>query len=390
MTGGGGVRPIQLAIAGTRGIPANYGGFETFAAELGRRLALRGHSVTVIGRRRWVGPSQDLGGGLQTRNLPCMPGKYMETVSAAAISTLVLKGFDVVLFCNAAAAPMLPLLRARTSRRHVKVAVNVDGIEWQRAKWHIAGRTWYHVGEAAAARFADVIVADAETVSTYWQRNFPQVRRVVIPYGSSLSEQADPEALGRYGVAAGEYCLYVSRFEPENNPELVLRSYLASSQPRRLVMLGRAAYDRRLQARVEALARQGGGRVLLPGPVYGDDYRSLQAGAAIYIQATQVGGTHPALVEAMSTGATILCLRTPENMEVLGGTGLLFADEAGLRQLLDDPQLPDRDRGRRAIERQQALYNWDGVTDAYERLLLELAAPLPVDSRSLPLPNARD
>ena len=264
--------PLKLAILGTRGVPANYGGFETFAAELSTRLVQRGHEVSVYcreaGTEEWH--------GVQRIVLPAIGHKYLETVSHAFLSALdaLRRDFDAVLVCNAANAFVLPLLRAA----RIPAAINVDGIERRRRKWNVLGRAVYSIGEAFSVSFADAVIADAEVIASYYREEYGLVP-MTIPYGADFPAEPDSDVLERIGVKAGEYLLYVSRFEPENNPLEVVQAYekLEDAAPP-LVMLGKGLYARDL---VDELHRHASERVLFPGALYGRDYRTLQRNALL-------------------------------------------------------------------------------------------------------------
>ncbi len=358
---------MRIAILGTRGVPPRYGGFETFAAELGTRLVARGHAVAVYcredGARSWQ--------GIERIVLPAIRHKYFETVSHAFLSAIdaLRRNFDVVLVCNAANAFVLPILRAA----RIPVAINVDGIERHRRKWNILGRAVYAMGELLSALFANRMVADAEVIATYYRQRHG-ADPVVIPYGSEFPEEGDSDVLQRLGVDARGYILYVSRFEPENNPLEVVQAYEKLGDAPPLVMLGQGLYAPDL---VRELQRHAGDKILFPGALYGADYRTLQRNALIYVQATEVGGTHPAMIEAMASGGSVLAHDTPENREVGGEAVRYFRlrpEETlsiTLREWLESPE--ERERMRDAARRRaKDRYRWDGVTDDYERLFGEL------------------
>lgn len=370
---------MKLAILGTRGIPPRYGGFETFAAELGRRLVARGHTVTVYCRPQGEPGAQVLPEweGVKRIELPTLGHKYFETVSHTLLSALdaLRRDFDAVLLCNAANAFVLPLLRAA----RIPVAINVDGIERRRRKWNIFGKAVYAAGETFSVTFASRIVADAEVIAAYYRKTYG-AEAVVIPYGSELPDEPDSDVLARLGIQPRGYVLYVSRFEPENNPLEVAQAYskLVASAPSGdippLVMVGEARYDKHLG---ESLKRLASDRILLPGALYGPDYRTLQRQALIYLQATEVGGTHPAMIEAMASGGCLLANGTPENREVGGDTVRYFTFgptetlSGTLRDCLADPDGQEEMR-RRARQRAARLYSWEQVTDAYEGLFEQI------------------
>ncbi|MGZ7080441.1 MAG: glycosyltransferase [Thermoanaerobaculia bacterium] len=367
------MKPLSIAILGTRGVPPSYGGFETFAAELSRRLVTRGHRVAVYSRepgaRDWEGVERIV--------LPAIRHKYFETVSHAALSAAdaLRRDFDVVLICNAANAFVLPLLRAA----RIPVAINVDGVERRRRKWNAAGRAVYAIGETFAVSFANRIVADAEVIADYYRGQYG-IESEVIAYGADFPVEEDSDVLMRLGVRPREYLLYVSRFEPENNPLEVVKAYETAAatcdlRSTTLLMVGHGLYAKDL---VAELHRHASDRILFPGAIYGRDYRTLQRNALLYIQATEVGGTHPAMIEAMGSGGAVLALATPENREVgsdavgyfelqpetLSSTICeLLRNRAGLEGF--------RERGRKRVAQR---FQWDAVTEAYEKLFRELTA----------------
>lgn len=357
---------LRIAILGTRGVPPKYGGFETFAAQLGKRLASRGHEITVYCRRALYEDEPAIWEGIRRVELPAVGHKYLETVSHAFFSALhaVFRRFDVILVCNAANAFILPVLAAA----RMPTVLNVDGIERQRRKWNILGRGVYMIGESLSAHFATRIVADAGVIADYYGRRHG-VRPEVLAYGSSLEER-DSDILDRLSLSPQKFVLYVSRFEPENNPLEVVRAWSKVRTDLPLVMVGDAPYSGDLIARIRAEADE---RVIFPGALYGADYATLQRNALAYIQATEVGGTHPALIEAMGVGGAIVANGTPENREV-GADAVEYFDFHGLPRLetvlqraLDHPGSFDEMR-RRAKRRASEVYDWERVTDGYEAL----------------------
>jgi glycosyltransferase involved in cell wall biosynthesis len=362
---------VKVAILGTRGVPASYGGFETLAEELGRRLADRGHEVTVYGRRGFVEPSLEVHRGMRLVVLPSIGTKHLETVSHTFISALhaAFRRFDAVLLCNAANAPFIPILRWTG----VPVAINVDGLERKRRKWGRAGRAYYRLGERLAAWLPNRLITDARVIQRYYRRYYRRGSDM-IAYGGDLEPPVGTTTLDKLGLTAGEYLLYVSRFEPENNPDRVLEAWVHVAGDRRLVMVGGAPYAPDLVQRIHDLADH---RVVLPGPIYGEGYRELLFNCRVYIHATEVGGTHPALVEAMGAGRPVLYYDTPENREVASGAGLGFrfsgstALETRIHELLDDDDrlaTLGEDSRARVTER----YRWSSVADAYEKVLKSL------------------
>lgn len=365
------IRHFDLAIAGTRGVPANYSGFETFAEELGARLVERGHRVTVYGRAAYVGKGRRTHRGISVVPLPGLRGKHLETPVATLVSALfaLRARHDVVLLCNAANAFALPLFRLGGAA----TAINVDGVDRLRRKWGRAGRLWYWVGERLALRCADQLLVDAECLRTYWQETHG-VDLPVIPYGGEREPApATHPVFARLGVEPGRYVLTVGRLEPENNALAVVEGYRSVPGSLPLVVLGDAPYAEAYKAQVRAAA---GPRVVFAGGIYGEGYVALQTHAACYVAAGEIGGTHPALVEAMTFGGPIVANDVPEHREVLGEGGLFYSSReelsAALASVLTEPALGAmlRDRAR---ARAETRYRWERVVERYEALLAHLA-----------------
>jgi glycosyltransferase involved in cell wall biosynthesis len=362
---------MKLAILGIRGIPANYGGFETFAEELASRLAMRGHDVTVYCRPRYVPKTLTTYKGVRLKSLPTVNHKYLDTVVHTMLSSAhaVTAGYDAVLVCNAANAFCCGWPRLSGT----KVALNVDGIERKRSKWNAVGRGWYLVSERLATWFPNAVVTDALVIQQYYETQY-HTASTFIPYGCTVGRDAGRETLDRLGLAPDGYFLYVSRLEPENNAHAVIAAYEQTTVPQRMVVVGDAPYAREY---IRSLHAAAGPRVLFTGGIYGQGYRELQCHALAYIQATEVGGTHPALVEALGFGNCVLVNDVPEHREVVGEAGLFFEAQrpetlAGLMtQVSADPELV-ADYRARAVRHASAHFSWDRVTDQYEALLASL------------------
>ena len=360
-------RPLRVAILGTRGIPANYGGFETFAQELGVRLVANGHEVTVYGRSHHVPRGLTTHKGVALTVLPTVRHKYLDTVAHTLLSVLhaLPRRFDIVLLCNAANALFAGLPRLTGTR----VVLNVDGIERLRRKWNVVGQAWYLLSERLATLCPNAIVTDASSIETYYRERYG-ASSTFIPYGASLERSTRSDTLEALGLEPGRYFLYVSRLEPENNADVVIRAFARGRFSRTLAIVGDAPYSRTY---IESLKHLAGPGVVFTGGVYGEGYRQLQTHAGIYVHATEVGGTHPALVEAMGVGNCVIVNDVPENREVAGNAGVYFdaRDPATLTAALEavdaDASLVAR-KGAEATVRARENFSWDTVTMQYERL----------------------
>lgn len=359
---------MKFAIVGTRGIPARYGGFETFAEELSTRLAQRGHSLTVYCRSRY---DQPVYRDVNLVYLPTISHKYLDTIAHTFVSTLhvaVASRYDAVLYCNAANAIFTWVPRVLG----MPVALNVDGLERNRKKWNRAAKAWYQVSEKLATWMPNAIVTDAKAIEDYYRERYHRAS-TMIPYGAELGPVATSDVLTKLALIRRNYFLYVSRMEPENNALLVREAFERVHGNAQLALIGDAPYAAEYIAQVRDTRDP---RLVIPGAIYGQGYHELDSHCLAYIHATEVGGTHPALIEAMGRGALTLYLDTPENREVVGGAGLPFT-HANLSEIIERVlAMPESEREywrSLACERVRQNYGWDAVTDAYEKLLTGLA-----------------
>ena len=365
---------MRIAILGTRGVPGSYGGFETFAEELGARLVERGHHLTVYCREGNSPIRPDSHRGMRLIHLPAIRLKSAETLSHTLLSALhaATQPFEIVYVCNSANSPIcwIPWLRRQ------RVVLNVDGLEWRRAKWGRTAKRYYRWAAELAARMPIEVVTDATVIQDYYLKNWHRRTRC-FAYGTSFYQRGYlAERVRALGLESDGYLLYVSRMEPENNALLVVEAYARLETDLPLVMVGDAPYARAYIDRIKASADS---RVRFLGYRFGDDYHALQANALAYIQATEVGGTHPALVEALGHGNAVVAHDVPEHHEVLGDAGVYFAYRDAedlavqLRDLLDAPNTLARLRVA-AERRAREHYSWDAVTDEYEAYFAELIA----------------
>src|SRR5208283_2704787 len=273
---------------------------------------------------------------------------------------------DVVLLCNVANAPFAYIPRMFGK----PVVLNVDGLDRKREKWAGLGAQVLHFCEWMSSFSSNQLVTDAKAIHDYYLAKYGS-ESVVIGYGSEAP--ASDYNLNGFNLEAGRYVLYVSRLEPENNPDLVLRSWrnVRSNWP--LVVVGDNRYDTGYIERLKALGDE---RVRFTGAIYGDGYWALQQHAGVFVFACEIGGVHPALIEAMAARNAVLYLDTPENAETAGDAGVRYEKSeddfaAKLQSLLDDPSARQQ-LAARAKQRADALYRWEVIAEKYEKLFEKL------------------
>ncbi len=356
-----------MVIIGTRGYPSYYGGFETAVRKLAPYLADAGWDVTVYGRH---GATRDDDPMLDSRVRRVVTrgtdSKSLSTLSYGFWSAIDAwrRKPDVALIMNVANGFWLPLLKMRG----IPTVVNVDGIEWDRAKWGRLAKAVFKAGAWMTARFADEIIVDSEAIGARWKKDFNRSGEY-IPYGG---EEASPLPV-ESGLTSRRYVLVVARFVPENSISEFLDAALVLSANYDVVIVGSSGYGGELDGQAQKVS-ESRERARWLGHV-SDDARlwSLWQHAGAYFHGHSVGGTNPALVQAMMLGAPTIARDTVFNREVLADAGVFVPAEpeaivTAVEGLLSDAGQQEelsRAAGRRARER----FTWEIVNAAYETLL---------------------
>jgi len=364
---------LKIAFIGTRGVPANYGGFETFYEELGKRLVDRGHEVTVYCRDSYYPEKLDEYLGMKLVYCPNLKKKSLDTLSHTFFSILhaIRQPYDVYMVCNAANSPVLVIPRLFGKR----IAINTDGLEWKRGKWGGVARKYYKLSEWLATKLANRIVADSTGIQDYYRETY-DVDSSYIAYGAPIVTSTQPHLIERFGLRSGDYFLQVTRFEPENNPLLTLQAFKQLKTSKKLVIVGGVPYPSEYS---RAMDQETDDRIILPGYVYDKDVlNELWANCYGYIHGNVVGGTNPALLQTMGAGCFTIAIDVPFSRDVLQDCGIFYDPTVeGLRDKMQwtlDHETALRPFKEKAVARIRDFYNWERVTDGYEVLFGELMA----------------
>jgi glycosyltransferase involved in cell wall biosynthesis len=364
---------MKIAILGTRGIPASYSGFETAVEQLASRLTERGHEVVVYCRPHVVDPKLRRYKGAELVHIRTVQNKYLDTFVhtwLSAIHTARVTKPDVALFFIAGNSPLCLITRWAS----IPAVINVDGLDSDRRKWPAFAKAYLRFAERTAPRWADQAITDSHAVADIYERRYGE-RIGVVPYGVRDPGYDGTETLERLGLEPRKYILFVGRLEPENNPHLLVEAFSRIGAKRargmKLAIVGGAPYA---DDYIRQVWRTADPRVVFPGYVFGQGYWELQRHAYVFCAPTEVGGTHPVILEAMAAGNCVLVNDHKPNAETVGDAGIYFSGRAGvgdlaaqLELLLDDPSLVAEYRVR-ALDRAQR-YSWEAVTDQYEQLL---------------------
>ena len=353
----------------------HFTGFETGFGEIAPRLAAMGHDVVMYCRRGSYPAAMRVPeyNGVRLVYVPSPGGKNFSGVIAtffAVVHALIRGRYQIFFFVNVGMGHHAALCRLFGR----KVVMNVNGLDWTRAKWGRLAR-WYFLSAArSAVRFCTELVTDAEAMKQFYRERFSK-ETTMIAYGAYVESSVKPDVVREYGVEPGQYYLIASRLIPENHADLIAEAFLESNSPRKLLIAGGANYDSPFHSKLRSLA---GERIILAGHIDDQDMiRELHCNCFAYLHGHSVGGTNPSLLKAMGYGNCILALDTVFNREVLGDGGIFFPrDSAVLAALIRDietnPGRADELR-RKGPERILANYTWEKIAGQYDDLFREVA-----------------
>ena len=360
----------QLCILGTRGIPAAHGGFETFAEHLALYLQERNWHVTVYCQEdAGTGTWESAWRGVRRVHLPERRQGPLGTIFFDWKSTshvlgqpglILTLGYNTALFCA------LYRLRGRTN------LINMDGIEWQRAKWSGPVRAWFWLNERLGCWLGNHLIADHPEIKRHLATRVREQKITTIPYGADSITEADPALIAPHGLAPRSYALLVARAEPENSILEVVRAFSRQARGVQLVVLGKYDAAHAYQRQVMDAASS---EVKFLGAIYDKAVVSaLRFHARLYVHGHQVGGTNPSLVEALGAGNPVLAHGNAFNRWVAGDAQRFFLDEATCARELDeilnnDSTLQSMAKGSRA--RHLEAFTWEQVLGEYENLLTQ-------------------
>ena len=354
----------------------HFTGFETAFGEIAPRLVAAGHDVTIYCRAGQYPPALRVKEykGVRLRYVPSPGGKNLSGLVAtlfASLHALALGRYDIFFFVNVGMGHHAALCRILGAR----VVMNVDGLDWKRAKWGPLARAYFRSAAYSAIRFCNRLITDAEAMRKIYLEDFHK-ETVMIAYGAYVESSENPDLVRQFGTEPDDYYLIASRLIPENHADLIILGFLASGTSKQLVIAGGANYESPFHRRLRKLATD---RVIFTGHIHDQGViKELHCNCFAYVHGHSVGGTNPSLLKAMGYGNCILALDTVFNREVLDDSGLFFPkDEQKLAQLMrrveSDPRLVDELR-RKGPERVEKEYSWDKVSDQYDRLFSEVAS----------------
>lgn len=360
-----------LRILGTRGVPAAHGGFETFAEHLALYLVSQGWRVVVYCQEDGAGTIfEDVWRGVERIHIPVeqtgpkgtIPFDWKATAHAAQFGDLCLTlGYNTAVFCTLLRIKGIPNL------------INMDGIEWSRAKWSGVAKTWFWLNDWAGCWLGNHLVADHPKIKVHLSSRVREDKITMIPYGADIVADAPVDAVRALGLEPGRFLTVIARAEPENSLLEIVTGFSSKSRGYQLAVLGK--YEPETVAYHRAVMEAASPEVIFLGAIYDKSVvRALRFHSVAYIHGHQVGGTNPSLIEAMGAGNPVIANDNQFNRWVAGDSAKFFSNAEDFSAKLDEV-LPNKELLEQMkagiLRRYQEAFTWEMVLAEYEALLIE-------------------
>jgi glycosyltransferase involved in cell wall biosynthesis len=363
----------KIHILGIRGIPAQHGGFETFAEKLALYLTNNGWKVVVYCQEEGTG-------GISTTEWRGVKRVHIPSANTGVVGTMIFDwkatihalgqdGLFLTLGYNTAVFNILQRMKGQTN------VINMDGIEWKREKWGLIAKTWFWLNERAGCWIGNHLVADHPKIKDHLATRVKDSKITMIPYGGDRVNEADPTALADYGLEPHGFSVVIARPEPENSFLQVVKAFSSKRRNHKLVVLGNFTPEKNeYHKRVMDAA---GKEVIFPGAIYeAAVVRALRFFSRFYIHGHQVGGTNPSLVEALGAGCSVIAHNNHFNRWVAGDAAVYFDDEHDCAKLFEKYLRDDHSDLIAAMKAESTRrfnekFTWENILSQYEKLLIQ-------------------
>jgi len=363
-------RRLRIAFIGGRGVVSKYSGIEAYYEEVGKRLVEMGHEVTVYCRTYFT-PASAGHNGMRLVRLPTIRSKHFETVVHTLLSTAhaLTQRYDIVHYHALGPALFSSLPRLA----HMKTAVTVQGLDWQRKKWGRFAAAVLRAGERASGKLPDATMVVSRALQERY-RETHGIEAFYVPNGGVLRPWAEPRRILEWGLEPGNYLLFLGRFSPEKGCHLLVEAFEQLDTDVKLVMAGASSYCDEYSRELRTHASD---RIRMLDWVSGETLDELLTNAMIFVLPSDLEGLSLALLDAMGAGICVLTSDVPENREVVDGAGFTFrrgsaSDLADrLRFLIANPAVREA-AGKIARQRIEDHYQWQQIAAEIEAAYFQM------------------
>lgn len=358
---------MKIAMLGTKGIPATWGGIERHVEEISIRLAAMGHDVTVYCRPYYTLTEDEYYKGVRLKKLPTLPSKNFDAIVHTFLATMhiMLEDYDIIHYH--AIGPSTLALLARLAGKNT--VVTVHGLDWQREKWGNKAKLFLKVGERASVYFPYRTIAVSKFLKSYLEEKY---HRPVIYIPNAVTDPIfyKPNKILKYGLKGKDYILFVARLVPEKGCHYLIDAYKRLKPDMKLVIAGGSSHS---DTYVTELHKHESDKIIFTGYVYGEELHELYSNAYCYVHPSTIEGLPITLLEAVAYGNCAIASDIPANVEVIRDSGITFRSQdvddlyAALSKVISDP-VKAKELGERARVLGGTEYNYDKIAEKTEKL----------------------
>ncbi len=355
---------LKIAMLGTRGVPATYGGIEHHVEQIGHRLVARGHDVTVFSQSKYLGGDrvrEHL--GMRVVRVPTLPTKSFEAIAHSGMSTLAAMagGYDVLHYHAVGPGLVAPLPRYLGRARVVQT---IHGLDGERAKWGKTAQAILNLATWMSARVPHNTVTVSAALADHYRERYGRACATILNGVTPRAARPADIIRSKYGLGRGDYALFVGRLVPEKRPDLLIKAFAELDTASRLVIVGGSSYTDDYVEELRRLAARDD-RVLMPGYVYGDELDEFFTNASTFVQPSALEGLPLTLLEAMGSGTPVIASDIAPHLEMVGHsrTGARLFREGDVHSLVEALQWAAKDP---AAERRAAAYDARHVARSFD------------------------
>lgn len=360
---------MKVAIIGTVGLPANYGGFETLVEQLVRHNDSGNIQYEVFCSSKSYPVKSDSFLGAQLKYVP-LKANGIQSIPYDIISLIkATKSADIILVLGVSGCAALPIYRFFSGK---KIIINIDGLEHRRDKWNKWVRRFLKFSERRAVRYADIIVTDNKCITDYVKDEYGKESELIAYGGDHVltgHENVQTEKiLNEYGLSSGEYALGICRIEPENNVNIILEAF--EKARKNLVVIGNWLSNPYAKALADKYRNSSYVR-LLPAVYNLDILHVIRSNCALYLHGHSAGGTNPSLVEAMFYKKPIMAFDCVYNRETTENKAIYFKSATDLVSKLSEGREDFNKIAQDMYEIANRRYRWNTISSQYEKLFFD-------------------
>lgn len=356
---------MHIAIIGTRGIPNQYGGFEQFADVLSQGLVQKGYDVTVYCSANHTYKDCKYNGVSLIHKFD--PENRVGTAGQFIYDLLCMldarkQKFDIIYMLGYTSSSIWQSL---LYKKGALVITNMDGLEWKRSKYSKPVQRFLQFAEKLAVKYSDFLVADSVGIQSYLKQKY-NAESSYFPYGSYVFNNPNEDVLLKYKLKVYGYDILIARFEPENNIEMVLEAFSASTVKRRLILIGNYEHTSFGKRMFDVYSKDE--RICFFGAIYDqEDLNNLRYFSNLYFHGHSVGGTNPSLLEAMGSSSLICYHNNEFNKAIVGEDGLCFSNSDELCVILNkSSKVEFKDFLENNTRKIKEIYEWGKIISDYE------------------------